>query len=246
MDTGTPTRPASGIGAAEDPSAWIAGLLQTSDSFYPTGSYAHSFGLEGLVQDGSVRDLPTLRAFLIEQALPQLACTDLPIAAGAWADAGLPPDWERLQAWCLLGRAVRGAREPREASEAVGRQRLDMAARLHGGLAAEFNRRASAEKWPQPACVAAAIEGRTVGAPQAAVLAAIIYTSAAGLVAAAVKLLRLGQNAAQGLLAEALAQAPALTRDALALSAEDIGSFNPWWDIAASRHESADGRLFIS
>lgn len=225
---------------------WIAGLLQVSDSFYPTGGYAHSFGLEGLVQEGAVRDVTTLRSFLLEQALPQLARTDLPIAAGAWADAGAPPDWERLRGWCLLGSAVRGAREPREASEAVGLQRLELAARLHGGLAAEFNRRAAADSWPRPSCVAAAIEGRVLGAPQAAVLAGIVYTTAAGLVAAAVKLLRFGQNAGQGLLAEAIAQAPALAAEALALEEHEIGAFHPWWDIAAARHESADGRLFIS
>ena len=82
--------------------------------------------------------------------------------------------------------------------------------------------------------------------PQAAVLAGIIYTSAAGFVAAAVKLLRLGQNAAQTLLAEGLARTPELIAEALALDTAEIGAFNPWWDIAAARHESADGRLFIS
>jgi urease accessory protein len=235
-----PSTPADASGA------WIAGLLQVSDSFYPTGGYAHSFGLEGLVQEGAVRDVPTLRAFLLEQALPQLARTDLPIAAGAWKDAGAAPDWARLRAWCWLASAVRGAREPREASEAMGRQRLELAGRLHGGLAAEFARRAAEENWPCPSCVAAAIEGRVLGAPQGAVLAGIIYTSAAGLVAAAVKLLRFGQNAGQGLLAAAVAQAPALIAEALALGEDDIGAFHPWWDIAAARHESADGRLFIS
>ncbi len=86
---------------------WIAGLLQTSDSFYPTGAYAHSFGLEGLVQDGVVTDLATLRSFLLGEMLPQLARTDLPVAARAWAAAGDPPDWERLREACFLGGAVR-------------------------------------------------------------------------------------------------------------------------------------------
>jgi urease accessory protein UreF len=31
-----------------------------------------------------------------------------------------------------------------------------------------------------------------------------------------------------------------------ALDAADIGAFNPWWDVAAARHETADFRLFIS
>ncbi|MFA5058035.1 MAG: urease accessory UreF family protein, partial [Opitutaceae bacterium] len=147
---------------------------------------------------------------------------------------------------CLLGSALRGAREPREAAEAIGRQRLELAARLHGGLAVEFNRRALAGSWPQPVCVASAIESRTLGAPREAMLAALIYAAAAGLLAAAVKLLRLGQNACQALLSEALAQTPALMSEALAIELTDLGAFNPWWDIAAAKHESADFRLFIS
>jgi urease accessory protein len=227
-------------------SGWIAGLLQMVDTFYPTGAYAHSFGLEGLAQEGVVRDRATLRTFLIEQVLPQLARTDLPVAAQAWAAAGTSPDWPRLRELCFLGSAMRGAREPREASEAIGRQRLELAALLHGGLAAELNQRSLAENWPHPSCVAAAIEGRTLGAPCEAVLAAIIYSTTAGLIAASMKLLRLGQNACQTLLAEALTQAPALMAEALAVKPDQIGAFNPWWDVAAARHEAANFRLFIS
>ena len=229
-----------------DPARWTAGLLQLTDSFYPTGAYAHSYGLEGLGQEGVVHDRATLRTFLLEQVLPQLARTDLPMAAQAWTAAGATPDWTRLRELCFLASALRGARELREASEAIGRQRLDLAALLHGGLAAEFNQRAVAEGWPRPACIAAAIEGRVLGAPRDALLAAMIYSAAAGLIAAAVKLLRLGQNACQTLLAEALAQAPAVITEALHLAPDDIGTFNPWWDIAAARHETADFRLFIS
>jgi urease accessory protein len=232
---------------AESNSRWIAGLLHTADSFYPTGAYAHSYGLEGLVQAGVVHDRATLRTFLLDYVLPPLAHTDLPIAAHAWAAAGAePPDWARLRELCLLGSALRGAREPREASEAIGRQRLELAALLHGGLAAEFNARAVAEGWPRPACVAAAIEGRVLGAPREAVLHALIYAAAAGMISAAVKLLRLGQNALHTLLAEVLAQAPALLTEALQVNLADLGAFNPWWDIAAARHETADFRLFIS
>ena len=43
---------------------WLVGLLQAGDSYYPTGAYAHSFGLEGLVQAGLVRDRATLREFI--------------------------------------------------------------------------------------------------------------------------------------------------------------------------------------
>jgi urease accessory protein len=64
--------------------------------------------------------------------------------------------------------------------------------------------------------------------------------------AAAVKLLRIGQNGSQSLLTEALAQAPEIIVAAQAVPLEEIGWFNPWLDIAAARHETADGRMFIS
>lgn len=227
---------------------WISRLLQTTDSFYPTGTYAHSFGLEGLVQAGVIADRASLREFLLGQVLPQLGRTDLPVAARAWAAAGDPPDWDTLRALCELGTALRGTRETRAASAAIGGQRMDFAVTLHGdqGLAAEFNRHAAAGGWSRPACVAAAIEGRALGAPCEAVLASLLYGSVSALVAAAVKLLRLGQNASHTLLAEVLAAGAAEINAAPVRPLEELGAFNPWWDIASARHETADFRLFIS
>jgi len=224
--------------------AWIANLLQLSDTFYPTGSYAHSFGLEGLVQDGLVRDRASLREFLLEQALPALAQTDLIVAAAAWAAAGEPANLETIAQLCTLGSALRGAREPREASDAIGRQRLDLLA--NRPQASALVRALQARGGSTPNSVIAAIEARAIGAPVEAALSSLIYSAAAGLLAAAVKLLRLGQNAVQSLLTEALALAPQLIASALATPLAEAGAFTPWWDLAAARHERADFRLFIS
>lgn len=225
---------------------WLVGLLQTSDSFYPTGSYAHSFGLEGLVHEGVVRDRETLRVFIFHSALPSLRHIELPLAAQAWSGLALP-DWKRVGELCVLSSAVKSAREARAASENIGRQRAELAANLHAApLAQEFVRRASAENWPHSSAVAAALEGRVLGAPIDAVLAGVCYANLASLLAAAMKLLRIGQNAAQSLLAEALAATPPLLAAAQSTPIEEIGWFNPWLDIAAARHESADARMFIS
>jgi urease accessory protein len=230
--------------SAVSDTAWIANLLQLSDTFYPTGSYAHSFGLEGLVQDGFIRDRDSLRAFLLEQALPALARTDLIVAAAAWAAAGEPADLEAIAEFCTLGSALRGAREPREASEAIGRQRLELLAARPQASALVLALQARGGS--TPSSVIAAIEARSIGAPVEAALSALIYSAAAGLLAAAVKLLRLGQNAVQSLLTEALALAPRLIATALATPLTEAGAFTPWWDVAAARHERADFRLFIS
>src|SRR6186713_2356297 len=80
----TPNGAPSGRALPSQDAAWLLGLLQAGDSFYPTGSYAHSFGLEGLVQENVVRDRATLRDFIFLSALPALRHTELPLAAHAW------------------------------------------------------------------------------------------------------------------------------------------------------------------
>lgn len=226
--------------------AWICGLLQAGDSFYPTGSYAHSFGLEGLAQEGVVHDRESLRQFLLQSVRPALQCTELPLAAHAWR-ALAEPDWLRVGEICLLAHALKTAREARQAAENIGRQRTEFIAALRpNALASAFLEQAAVGSWPFSPPVAAALEGRVLGAPLDAVLAGVYYATVVSLLAAAMKLLRLGQNGAQTLLTELLAAAPASIAAAVGTPLEEIGWFNPWLDIAAARHEMADGRLFIS
>ena len=193
-----------------------------------------------------IRDRETLRQFLLQSVLPTLRHTELPIAAHAWR-AFDQPEWLLIGELCVLSSALKTAREARLASENIGRQRAELAANLHASaLAQEFVRRAAAENWPHSSAVAAALEGRALGAPLPAVLAGLAYTTLAANLAAAMKILRLGQNAAQSLLTETLAVVPAVIADAESTPRDQIGWFNPWLDIAAARHETADARMFIS
>lgn len=226
--------------------AWIVGLLQAGDSFYPTGSYAHSFGLEGLVQEGVVHDRATLKTFIELSTLPALRQAELPLAAHAWKALG-EADWKTVGELSVLSSALKTAREARLASDNIGRQRTELMVTLRSHpLAIEFVQRAAVEGWPFSPAVAAALEGRVLGAPLPAVLGGVYYAAIASLLSAAMKLLRLGQNASQSLLTETLAAAPAIIAAAQQVSREDIGWFNPWLDIAAARHETADSRMFIS
>jgi len=231
---------------AREATNWLMGFLQASDSFYPTGSYAHSFGLEGLVHANAVRDRDTLREFIFRSALPSLRHVELPLAAHAWRGFG-ENDWNRVAELCVLSSALKSAREARLASENIGRQRAELAANLHAAeLAREFLTRAAAGNWPHSSAVSAALEGRVLGAPLDAVLATVCYANLASLLSAAMKLLRLGQNAAQSLLTESLSATPPLIAAAQSTPLEEIGWFNPWLDIAAARHAHADSRMFIS
>lgn len=233
-------------GAGEAEAVWLCALLQAGDSFYPTGSYAHSFGLEGLVAEGVVRDRATLREFLFRSVLPSLRQVELPLAVHAWR-ALSERDWARVGELCVLSAALKTAKEARLASENIGRQRAELVAQLREDpRAREYLLRAADAGWPFSSAVSAALEGLASGAPRTAVLAGLTYASVAAVLSAAMKLLRVGQNACQALLTETLAQAPAVIAAAERVPFDEIGWFNPWLDIAAARHETADARMFIS
>jgi len=227
---------------------WLVGLLQAGDSYYPTGAYAHSFGLEGLVQTGVVRDRATLREFIFLSVLPALRQAELPLAAHAYAALDPEaPDWDKVGELCILAHALKSAKEARTATENIGRQRAELTAMLHAHpLAKAYFAQAAAQGWPFSSAVSAALEGRVLGAPLEAVLAGVMYATLGGLLAASMKILRIGQNASQTLLTEALGEAPVILEAAAAVPFDEIGWFNPWLDIAAARHESADARMFIS
>lgn len=227
---------------------WLLGLLQAGDSYYPTGAYAHSFGLEGLVQTGVVRDRATLRDFVFLSVLPALRQAELPLAAHAYAALDpVAPDWTKVGELCVLAHALKSAKEARTATDNIGRQRAELTGMLHGHpLAKDYLAHAAKHNWPFSAAVSAALEGRVLGAPLEAVLAGVTYASLGGLLASAMKILRIGQNGSQTLLTEALGQAPAIIATAAMVPLDEIGWFNPWLDIAAARHETADGRMFIS
>jgi urease accessory protein len=79
-----------------------------------------------------------------------------------------------------------------------------------------------------------------------AALAGLLWTWLEGQVAAAVKLVPLGQTAGQKLLFAAAAEIPALVATALALDDDDIGALAPGAALAAARHETLEVRLFRS
>jgi urease accessory protein len=199
-----------------------------------------------LVQEGVVHDRATLKSFFELSTLPALRQAELPLAVHAWRALG-NEDWAAVGELSVLSSSLKTAREARMAADNIGRQRTELMATLRRHpLAVEFMKHAAKEGWPFSPAVATALEGRVLGAPLPAVLGGVYYASVASLLSAAMKLLRLGQNASQSLLTETLAEAPAIIAAAQQVPREDIGWFNPWLDIAAARHERADSRMFIS
>lgn len=218
-----------------DPFLW---LLQANDSSYPSGAYAHSFGLEELVESAMVNNATDLEGFLEKQVIPALATFELPFFGRAHA-AALAMDLDRLLALDAELDAWRIPAEIRDASRRIGSQRLDLFASLDGSpFISNFhsiNPRAHH-------LVVSALELSSLPVAQAA--RAFVYQSIAGLISASMKLIRIGQRACQHILRQTLEKL-SVQIDA-ALIQEPDGWFNPLLEIASLRHARSHARLFIS
>jgi len=219
---------------------WIARVLHFSDSALPVGAYAHSFGLEGVCQLGFIKDKETLRTFLNRDVVHSLAQVDLPLVAHAHA-AALQKNTALLTELEQLSFALRPTRQLREAASRIGKQQL----KIYQATWARIEDSYSDLPHLQSPIILGIILAEE-GAPVTAALWSLAYQTFSALLQAMLKLLPIGPSATQELLHDAMTHIQSHFDDALALNQEDIGSYNPIWDIAASRHEHAPARLFIS
>ncbi len=226
-------------------------LLQTSDSLFPSGAYAHSGGLETLVELGLVKDAPSLTAFLRGRVVPALERCELPYLRFARASA-VCGDTDDLAALDREYGAAKLPREIREASARIGVQRLRTLLKVMpgqenpGGVAAKFQTLVECGDAAGHAAIVCGIQAAWLNAPAAAASTAYFYGSVSGYCSAALKLIRIGQEGCQTALADTLTLAERTVRASGEVSREDAGWCDPGWEIAAARHERAFARLFIS
>ncbi len=228
---------------------WLPFLLQTSDALFPTGAYAHSLGFEEIVRLGQVRDEASLLKFLEQQVIPALRDQELPYlhyactaAAGADLDELCAIDRE-IHAWKL-------AVELRQASLALGQRRLKALQAVEAVEDASLLR-AYAERMQRGEgrghhLVVAALQAVIQGLPLEAALATWYYQALAAICAAALKLIRIGQEGCQRALRAACQRWPEILERSNRIPRATAGWFNPLLEIAAMRHERAGERLFIS
>lgn len=221
---------------------WLPWLLQVNDSQFPSGAYAHSLGLEEMVQRGAVRTPEDLEAFLHRQIVPSLLAFELPFlseahAAAAEENVGALTAMDReLEAWKL-------AAELRGASRRLGSRRLALVRRL---VPSPLLERYAESGAPCHHLIVCALELCHMPAEVAA--GAFAHQTITGYASAAMKLMRLGQERAQLLVRGAVVTllAHPARQEAPAARRDRKGWFNPLLEIASLRHARAPERLFIS
>lgn len=215
-------------------------LLQLASPALPVGAFAYSQGLEYAVHAGWVRDEAGAGDWILGLLAHALSALDVPVLARlyrAWA-ADDPPAVQRWSDFLLASRESKELlAQERQMGAALARLLTDIdipGAGAWGGetsacFAAMFA--LAAVRWRIP------LENAVLG---------YLWSWCEGQVAAAVKLVPLGQTAGQRILSRAVAAIPMATARGLALADDDIGGSAPGLAIAGSRHETQYSRLFRS
>lgn len=222
---------------------WLGSLMQVTDSGYPSGAFSHSFGLEGMVQEGWVTDAASLRTFLVTEMAINLIQFELPYFRLAY-EAFSAGDDRRYLALMDEVKATLPTREIREAMGSLGRQRSRILREIQ--TTADSLKALEDPRGEQFVGVCA-IQAVLMEVPLRAALSAHVYQALAHGCAVSLKLIRIGQVAAQSMLSGVLSEAlPSWVYQSMLIDRERACSYLPVQDIASSRHETSFNRLFIS
>jgi urease accessory protein len=213
-------------------------VWQVADSAFPTGAFAHSWGLEAAWQHGEIEDVEALRHFVADVAR-QTAYGLVPLFNAAF-DA--PDRWVALDelAQCFLTNAVAN-----RSSRQLGRTLLTTAARV----------------WPSPALDAAktlsarlavhlgpvsGIVFREIGVSRETGQHVLLFGAARGVLSAAVRLGIVGSYEAQRLQRDCVASLEGLSAACADLGASDLEQVAPVPDLWQATHDRLYSRLFQS
>jgi urease accessory protein len=216
----------------------LLAALQLGDSAFPSGAFTQSYGLETLVAEGAVGTAADVEAVLAAHLRQRLARSDLPalLAAHQAAETG---DAALVLAIDATLTAVKMTREERQASARMGARLVAEAERLapHPILAACR---------PSNAAVAFALAGYAMGLSAREAALTYAYGFASALVAASMRLLRIGHGEAQAVLRHSQALIEEAVAGAGTVGWDALCPFAPGLELASARHERLPARLFAS
>jgi urease accessory protein len=219
--------------------------LRFIDSFFPSGGYAYSSGLEAAVQEGAVQDAEQFREY-VEDMLRAGVATREAVAVSVACEAirrnKLPL---ALKADAEL-ETMKIGYESRLASRQMGRQVMRIVVdqdKPHSVLQA-FHTELLESRTPGHFPVCLGLTLAATGWSRTDAIAAFLYQTAVGFVSAAMKLLPIGQREGQRLLAQWTPLFIDLSRRVPVRL--DMHSWTPIQDIFAMRHGWLESRLFRS
>lgn len=233
-----------------DRSASFLAALQLADSFFPSGTYAHSQGLEGMVTRGWVGNADDLEEYLHNL----LRWSILPCDGVALLNAHRAARDGGVATLVDIDRHLHAMKLPEElrvASCHAGRRILDETAPLlsettgcavHG----EFRRLVMERETPGTGAVALGVACCAAGIKAEAALLMLCHSFAVGVLGAAQRLLPITHSEAQRILHGLHEPVVRMMHELEVRHWSRMSSFAPQADIAAMLHEHDEVRMFAS
>ena len=222
-------------------------LLQLA--FAPVGAYSYSEGMESLVETGAIDSEITLRnwlenslqfgavrveAVVVVRAMRAAQRGDLTALSywNAWATAAKETEELRLQSW-QMGRTL-------------VRLLLDLRSPVSSVLTTIVKDLVECGGNPCNFAIGFGIAAASWQIEEEAAVLGYLYSWAANLASAGVKLIPLGQTAGQQLLLDVRSQISCTAREVLQLEDDDLSSCSWGLGLASMAHETQYTRLFRS
>ncbi len=219
--------------------------LQFGDSALPIGAFAFSGGLEAAVQEGHVRNVPELEAF-VRTVCRRAAATD-GIALLEAHRAARAEDLARIIRADHAAYNRKLGEETRTMSVRVGKKLAEIANHvLAKPLVAAWLSRINEGATPGCYPIAVGLVFAVQGLPEHDAFAAHQYGIAATMLSASLRLLRISYMEAQSALYRLNASAEADYQQYVSCTLDDMAAFAPMIDILAAAHVKAHVRLFMS
>ena len=210
---------------------WL--VWQLADSAFPTGSFAHSAGLEAAWQCGQIRSSSELQGF-IEATLTQLAHAALPFVLSAYDSPERLVELDRRSdAFISNHVANRASRLQGQALATIFQRILDCSSDLFQ----------DSKLFLHYAPVFGVVM-RSLDVERETTCRLFFFTVARGLISAAVRLGIVGPMEGQGIQSRFASLVERLISEGQDLSVDDIAQTAPIFDICHGMHDRLYSRLF--
>lgn len=218
-------------------------LLQLGDSALPIGGYSHSWGLEAAVDEGLVRDAPTLERWTDCWLRHTLApCEGVVVAAAVRA--------AHQDDWACVGRAnelLTASLMPptlRHASREMGEQLLGLAEVWPWAAPSAARLRRAGDGWHH-AAVFGALAAAAPATPPVA-LGVYLHQAAVGVIGAGVRGIPVGHTHGQQILARLHDRIRELVGETADRELDTAGTFSPAYEVLCDAQSRLYTRLFRS
>ncbi|MBD2070370.1 urease accessory protein UreF [Leptolyngbya sp. FACHB-671] len=219
-------------------------LMQLSDSFFPSGSFTLSHGLEAMVQTNRIRSAQDVEAFLQLLLHNKVGRSDLIALIHAYR-ASSANDLSEIRRADQQLYAQTLIQATREAQCRSGQALLLVAqSTWNDAQLVAFQEDIDTHNTPGLHPIVFAMVGRAVHLSERDTSFAFLHSFVTGLVGAAIRLGVLGHLGAQSILYKMALEIEAIATQASALSLEDMWSCTPAIDIAQMSHQRLVSKQF--